>query len=108
MHRLVDRRNDHLHERHEIGKRPIAVGRMTLKCEVGAIKLQQKSIAYDRLVFDLQRVGERIEITLEGIVMLVLHDRRDDPGRGRGQECFGEALLARQRRTEIGAFGHDQ
>ena len=39
--------------------------------------------------------------------MLVLHDRCDDPGRRRGEECLGEILPTAQRCAEIRALGFD-
>ena len=81
---------------------------MALKREIRAIELQQKAVAHDRLVFDLQGIRERIEIALERVVMLVLHDRSYDAGRRRGEERLGEALPVLQRGAEIRALGFDQ
>ena len=108
-HRLVDRGDHHLDEVDEIGERAILVGRVAFEREVRAIELQEESVAHDRLVFDLQRGGQRIEITLERVVVLVLHDRRDDAGRWRREECFDEpAVFRRKGGAEVGALGFDQ
>ncbi len=101
---------DHrLDEADEVGERAVAVGGVALEREVGTIELQQEAGGDDRLVFDLQRGAERIEIALERVIVLVLHDRRDDAGRRRGEKRLDMAALHRlQRGAEVGAFGLDR
>ena len=60
--RLVDRLDDPLDEAEEIAERPVVVGQVALEREVGAVELQQEAVLDDRLVFDLQRRGDRREI----------------------------------------------
>src|SRR6188768_4159056 len=90
-HRLVDGADYHFDKSDEIGERPIAVGGVTFEREVGTVKLQQKAIANDGFVFDLQCHSERVEIALEGVVMFVLNDRRNDAGGGSCEERFRKA-----------------
>ena len=57
---------DHqLDEADEIGERAVLVGGVAFEREVGAIELQQEAVADDRLVLDLQRRAQRIEVALE-------------------------------------------
>jgi hypothetical protein len=107
--RPVDRAHDPLDETQEIGERAVLVGDVPLQGQIRAIELQKEAVADDGLVLDAQRIGQRREIGLLAVVMLVLHRRRDDPGRGGGQERFDKAPLGRlEDGAEIVAFGIDR
>ena len=89
LQRLVDRLDDEFDEADEVTERAVPVGGVSLQGEIGAIQLQQEAMADDRLVFDLQRNAERIQISLEAIVVLVLYDRGDDAGRRCSEKRLG-------------------
>ena len=104
--RAVDRAHHPLDETKEIGERPVLVADVPLQGEVRAVQLQQKPVADDRLVLDPQRIGERCEISLLAVVVLVLHRRGDDAGRWCGQERLDEAACGLlQRAPKILALG---
>ena len=74
----------------------------------GAVDLQHEAMRDDGFVLHLERVPERGEIGVVGVVLAVAHRRGDDAGRGRGHERFGEAAGGRiERAPEVGAFGVD-
>src|ERR1051325_2507399 len=78
---------------------------MPFEREVRAIELQQEAAVDDRLVFNAERLAERLEIRLFTVVEFVLHRGGDDAGRGRGQERIDEGVwLGLKDGTEIGDF----
>ena len=83
-----------------------AIGVVLLAREVGTVELQQEARVHDRLVLDAQRRAERAEKLLFVAVVLILHDRRHHPGRGRGEEWLDERIAGRiERGAEIAALG---
>ena len=70
--------------------------------------MQQKAIADDRLVFKPQGRPECVHITFERIVMLILHDRRDDAGRGGSEKGLPiRVLVPSEGNPKVGAFRFD-
>ena len=107
--RPVDRPDHPLDEPQEIAERPVLIGDVALEREVRAVELQQEARRNDRLVLDLERVGERCEIGLLAVVVGILHRRRDDAGRGRGHEGLEKtAFRLIERGAEIGTLGADR
>ena len=82
--RLVDSRDYDFDEVDELAERLILESRVPLERQIGAVKLEEKPIAYDGFVFNAQRVAQSLQVTFKGIVVLILHDRRHDPWRGCG------------------------
>jgi hypothetical protein len=108
LERPIDRRDHALDEAEELAKRPVLIADVALEREIGAVQLQQEAVADDRLVLDPERVRERIEVGVLGIVVLVLDRGGDDARRGRGQERLDEtAVRGIERRLEVVAFGVD-
>src|SRR5205823_8145697 len=76
---------------------------MPFEREVGAVELQQEAGLDDRLVFNAERLPERREIRLVGVVIFVLHRSSDDAGRGRGQKRLDKGVwLPVEHGSEIG------
>jgi hypothetical protein len=78
--RHVDRVHHAIAEGDEIGERPVGKRIVLLARQIRAVELQQKARIRDRLVFDPQGAGERVEEGLFARVMLVEYDRRHHAG----------------------------
>ena len=68
--------------------------------EVGAVDLQHEAGLGDGLVFVPHRVGDRVDVGLEILVVVVAEEQRHHAGRGGAHEAAGR-LHARERRLEI-------
>ena len=90
--RVVDRRDHALDEADERRHRLVLERDVPLEREVGRVDLQHEARADDRLVFDPQRLAERLQIFQVGVVVLVLDRRGDDAGRGRVHEGLDESV----------------
>ena len=97
LDRPVDGGDDLLHETDEGGDGLVLVGDVALEREIGRIDLQQESVPHDRLVLDLQRLAERLEIGSERVVVLVAHRHGDNARRRRAHERLDEGAGALRR-----------
>jgi len=77
--RRVQHRHDILDEAKELGQRPVAEIQMPLQPEIGTVELQQEPMLDDRLVCQLQRVAECVEIRRIAVVVLPVIDSAGDP-----------------------------
>ncbi len=89
---LVDRRDLQLAGLDEVAVGKIAMHHGAVHGEVGRVDLQHEPGTMDRLVFLLHLTREGVEIGFVRIVIRVQHGRRNDAGRSRGHEHFGECV----------------
>ncbi len=59
---------------------------MPLHRQIRRVDLQREAALDDRPVLDRQRLAQRVDVVAQIGVVLVLHRRRDNPGRRRGHE----------------------
>ncbi len=92
---------DHLlDEADEFANRLILERDVALKREIGSIDLKEKTVLYDRLIFDPQGEPERGEIRVKRSVIFVANCHRHDSRRWRAHErldknarCFRQHVL---------------
>ena len=70
----------------ELGEGRIGELNMTSHRKIGAVNLQNYSRLMNRVVFDLHRLGERVEVGFVRLVVTVRQEDRDHPGRRRAHE----------------------
>src|ERR1700751_4777382 len=70
----------------ELGESRIGELNMTSQRKIGAVNLQNYSRLMNRVVFDLHRLGERVEVGFVRLVVTVRKEDRDHPGRRRAHE----------------------
>ena len=82
---------------------------MAFHGQIGCIDLEDESVVDDRLVFDLKRLSQRVEVVLERVVVLVLQRRGHDPGEGELMNAsWKSSRILGQRRLEVGALCFDR
>jgi hypothetical protein len=70
---LVQRRDVHLHRCDELRQRLVLEVAGAFDAKVGRVDLQHVALRHDELVFLLEFAGEREDVGLVAVVVLVLH-----------------------------------
>ncbi len=99
-HRVIERGDIGRDDLAIVGERQVEIDHVAQHREIGAVELQDEAGRDDRLVFLPHDIGERENVVLGALVVVVLQVARDLPGRWRGHEnvlglgalgrCFGD------------------